>query len=171
MNNYFYVGPEGQQCGPIDMEGLKSCGITRETLVWCGGMANWMKAGEVPELAPLFANVPPPIPAAPVPPPVAPNVGTTVVIHQQEQQMQQEQSNGCGVAGLVFSIIALFTSAIPGLGWITWFLGALLSFIGVFKEPRGTAIAGLIISFIGIFIMLVVVGGAMASLGAVAALH
>jgi hypothetical protein len=31
--------------------------------VWKNGMAQWMKAGEVPELAPLFANLPPPIPS------------------------------------------------------------------------------------------------------------
>jgi hypothetical protein len=30
--------------------------------VWKTGMAQWVKAGEVPELAPLFAAVPPPVP-------------------------------------------------------------------------------------------------------------
>jgi hypothetical protein len=36
--------------------------FTRNSLVWKSGMAQWVKAGEVPELAALFANVPPPIP-------------------------------------------------------------------------------------------------------------
>ena len=35
--------------------------LTRATLVWKAGMAQWAKAGEVPELAQVFANVPPPI--------------------------------------------------------------------------------------------------------------
>jgi GYF domain 2 len=32
--------------------------------VWKAGMAQWVKAGEVPELGALFANVPPPVPPA-----------------------------------------------------------------------------------------------------------
>jgi hypothetical protein len=32
--------------------------------VWKAGMAQWAKAGDVPELASLFANVPPPVPPA-----------------------------------------------------------------------------------------------------------
>ena len=36
--------------------------LTRNSLVWKAGMAGWVKAGEVPELAGLFANSPPPIP-------------------------------------------------------------------------------------------------------------
>ena len=34
------------------------------SLVWAQGMAGWQPAGEVAELAPLFAAVPPPIPGA-----------------------------------------------------------------------------------------------------------
>jgi hypothetical protein len=41
-----------------------SGGLTRASLVWRAGMAQWIKAGDVAELAPLFANVPPPIPPA-----------------------------------------------------------------------------------------------------------
>jgi hypothetical protein len=36
--------------------------FTRNSLVWKAGMAGWVKAGEVPELAGLFANMPPPVP-------------------------------------------------------------------------------------------------------------
>jgi len=38
--------------------------LTRETLVWAEGMANWSKAGEVAELVPLFPATPPPLPGA-----------------------------------------------------------------------------------------------------------
>ena len=68
------------------------------------------------------------------------------------------RSNGIGIAGFVLALIAVFLGWVPVLGWILWFLGALLSFIGVFKQPRGIAIAGLIISFIGIILLLVVFG-------------
>ena len=69
MNLYFYIGTNGQQYGPVPAENLKANGVTRETLVWCNGMANWAKAADVPELAAQFA---PPTPPVPPVPPVAP---------------------------------------------------------------------------------------------------
>ena len=37
--------------------------VTRATLVWKAGMANWAAAGSVPELQALFAHLPPPLPS------------------------------------------------------------------------------------------------------------
>lgn len=71
-------------------------------------------------------------------------------------QQEAPKKNGLGTAGFVLAIIALFLGWIPFLGWVMWFLGLLFSFIGVFKTPRGLAIAGLIISLIGIILLLVV---------------
>jgi len=72
--------------------------------------------------------------------------------------MSNGQSNGLGIAGFVLALLAVFLGWVPVLGWILWFLGLLLSFIGMFKYPRGFAIAGLIISLIGIILLLVVFG-------------
>ena len=62
----FHVAIGGNQAGPFDMGTLQqqasSGQLTRDTLVWKAGMAQWAKAGEVPELAHLFANPPPPLP-------------------------------------------------------------------------------------------------------------
>lgn len=63
-----------------------------------------------------------------------------------------------GTAGMVLAIIALFTSWIPVLGWIVWVLGLIFSIVGVFREPRGMAIAGLVISFIGLITLIVIIG-------------
>lgn len=57
----------------------------------------------------------------------------------------QQESNGLGLAGLIFSCI----------GWVTCGLlcipGAFLSFLGLFsKGPKGTSIAGLIVGFPGV---------------------
>jgi membrane protease subunit (stomatin/prohibitin family) len=41
---------------------VQSGQITRETFVWKAGMAQWAKAGDVPELQNLFGAVPPPPP-------------------------------------------------------------------------------------------------------------
>ena len=72
------------------------------------------------------------------------------------------KSNGVGTAGFVLALIAFLLCWVPVLDFILWFLGALLSFIGVFKAPRGLAIAGLVISFIGIIVIVAVVGAATA---------
>jgi hypothetical protein len=62
----FHVAVEGKQAGPFDLAALRqqaaSGQLTRDSLVWRAGMAQWSKAGDVPELAALFANVPPPVP-------------------------------------------------------------------------------------------------------------
>lgn len=64
----FHVGIDGATAGPFDMEGLASKvregKLTRKSLVWKSGMANWVAAETVPELASLFANSPPPLPGA-----------------------------------------------------------------------------------------------------------
>jgi len=62
----FFVAIGGQQAGPFDAGTLggqvRSGALTRETLVWCDGMAAWSPAGSVADLAPLFAGMPPPLP-------------------------------------------------------------------------------------------------------------
>lgn len=72
--------------------------------------------------------------------------------------MSGKQSNGIGTTGLVFAILGLFLGVIPILGWVIWFLGLLFSFIGMFKSPRGCAIAGFIISIIWLIVFVVIVG-------------
>ena len=79
--------------------------------------------------------------------------GQTIIINQD-----RKKSNGIGTAGFVLALIALFLGWIPFLGWIIWLLGLILSFVGVFKTPKGLSIAGLVISLIGIILLIVVFG-------------
>ncbi len=62
----YFVAVGGQQTGPFDAQTLSSQvgsgRLTAQTLVWTQGMAQWTAAGQVPALASLFANVPPPLP-------------------------------------------------------------------------------------------------------------
>ncbi|MCG3118085.1 MAG: hypothetical protein ALAOOOJD_00219 [bacterium] len=62
----YYAGIGGAQQGPFDLAALQakinSGEITRDTLLWRQGMANWMPAGQVTDLAALFAATPPPLP-------------------------------------------------------------------------------------------------------------
>lgn len=77
----------------------------------------------------------------------------TIIIKQDEKR-----TNGIGTAGFIVSIIAIFIGWIPILGWLIWLLGLIFSFVGIFKRPRGMAIAGLVISLIGIIFLLFVFG-------------
>ena len=76
---------------------------------------------------------------------------TNQQVHQQVVvNNTTKASNGLGVAGFVLGLIGLPLFFIPLFG----FLGFLFSFIGVFKEPRGLAIAGLVISIISLLLAL-----------------
>ena len=85
--------------------------------------------------------------------------GQTVIINQVEKN-----SNGIGTAGFVLALLAIFLGWIPGLGWIIWLLGLIFSFVGVFKTPKGLAIAGLVISLIGIILLITVFGAILGGL-------
>jgi membrane protease subunit (stomatin/prohibitin family) len=62
----FYVAINGQQQGPFGIDALRQKAqqgqIGRGTLVWRNGMPSWAALEGVPELAPVIANVPPPLP-------------------------------------------------------------------------------------------------------------
>ncbi len=64
----YHVASNGKPAGPFPIAALRdqaqAGSLQRETLVWTEGMSGWQKAGEVAELAPLFASVPPPLPGA-----------------------------------------------------------------------------------------------------------
>jgi hypothetical protein len=62
----YYLAVGGKQTGPFGKSELRAKlangDLTRDTLVWTQGLANWTEAGEVSALASLFADQPPPIP-------------------------------------------------------------------------------------------------------------
>ena len=70
-NVQYHVSVNGSQAGPFNMQQLQQLAqngqLTPQTYVWKQGMANWEFAGNVPELAGLFA--PPPGSMPPPPPP------------------------------------------------------------------------------------------------------
>ncbi len=62
----FFAAIGGRQQGPFALAALQQQAsanqLTRETLVWRQGMKEWVPAGQVPELAAIFAAAPPPLP-------------------------------------------------------------------------------------------------------------
>jgi hypothetical protein len=74
---------------------------------------------------------------------------------QQPQQISAAQpaaKNSIGTAGFIVSLVSYITCGMLSP------IGVVLSFIGLFKKPRGLAIAGLILGLIGSFGGLAVIG-------------
>jgi len=59
----YYAGKDGKQTGPHSFEavtkGIADGEISRETLLWAGGMAKWESADQFPEFSTLFKTPPP----------------------------------------------------------------------------------------------------------------
>ncbi|PKO95721.1 MAG: hypothetical protein CVU12_08650 [Bacteroidetes bacterium HGW-Bacteroidetes-7] len=79
--------------------------------------------------------------------------GQTFIINQQVNE-----KNGVGTAGFVLAIFGVILGWVPVIGWILWLLGLILSIVGVTRNPKGLAIAGLVISLIGIILLIAVFG-------------
>lgn len=74
---------------------------------------------------------------------------------------QAPPSNGMGIAGFICSLVGLL--GCPLLSPV----GLIFSFIGIFREPRGLAIAGLVLGAVGSmgFLVAIVVFGGLIALG------
>lgn len=87
-----------------------------------------------------------------------PAVNQTIIINQQPQErivrieVEKQPSNKMGTSGMVLSILAVVFCWLPVVNIILFILGFVFSFIGVFKAPRGKAIAGLILCSVLLFI-------------------
>lgn len=54
MALYYYLDAAGNKIGPVDKSLLTRVGVTRNTLVWCEGMTQWLPAENVPDLMDIF---------------------------------------------------------------------------------------------------------------------
>ncbi|AEB07624.1 hypothetical protein Corgl_1525 [Coriobacterium glomerans PW2] len=75
-------------------------------------------------------------------PPAVPGMPATNI----NVQIPPPQKNSFGTAGFVLSVISIFLGMIPLLGQVLWLLGTIFSVMGLFKTPKGLAIAGTVIS-------------------------
>lgn len=79
--------------------------------------------------------------------------------------MEEQLKNGMATAGFVLALVTIFLGWIPVLGWIIWLLGLIFSSVGLAKakkvggKGKGLAIAGLVISLIGIAVLLLLTLG------------
>jgi hypothetical protein len=61
MNKEWYYVENGMKNGPVSIDRLKGK-ISKETLVWCEGMTDWINASQINEFKSFFKVTPPPIP-------------------------------------------------------------------------------------------------------------
>ena len=76
---------------------------------------------------------------------------TTVVV-------EGGHSNSIGTAGFIIALLGLVFCWIPFIDFVLWFLGLVFSIIGLFKAPRGMAIAGLVLSLVLIIVIIMIFG-------------
>ncbi len=57
----YYLHNGTENIGPFDTDELKTKAITKNTEVWCEGMEDWRKAGEVDELKNSLTVLPHPL--------------------------------------------------------------------------------------------------------------
>ncbi len=94
-------------------------------------------------------------------PTAAPNVmtnNTTTVI------VERNPSNGIGVAGFVIALLGIFFLWLPFINCFLWLFGFVFSFVGLFKAPRGMAIAGFVLSLVDILLIIHIMGSIAAAL-------
>lgn len=52
----YYAMIDGRREGPFSLEQLPAAGVAPDTYVWCKGMDDWQKAGDLPDICRLFRN-------------------------------------------------------------------------------------------------------------------
>lgn len=85
---------------------------------------------------------------------VTPNVVTNTTTFVVEKS----GSNSMGTAGFIIALLGFIFCWMPIVDIILWFLGLVFSIIGIFKAPRGMAIAGLILSLVIIIVIIIIWG-------------
>jgi membrane protease subunit (stomatin/prohibitin family) len=64
VDTQWFISRDGQNLGPFTANQLPQQGLAAQTYVWKAGMAGWLRAAEVPELAVVLGSMPPPPPGS-----------------------------------------------------------------------------------------------------------
>ena len=81
----------------------------------------------------------------------------TPYFYQQTNYPIQEESNSAGTTGFVLSLLSLLLCWVPFITFILFVLGLIFSIIGISRKnsPKGLAIAGLVLSCVYAFLMII----------------
>lgn len=147
---YKIIGDDGQEYGPATAEQIKKWiaekRVECDTPVFVAGAADWVFASKLPEFASFFPGA----------------AMTPVPAQQITAGRPRPKTNGFATAGLVCGILSVtFLCCLGGIPFNA--LGLIFSIVGLAQtgsqqqiyKGRGMAIAGLILSSIGILFLLV----------------
>jgi len=140
--DFYYLDGARNQQGPVPPDEIarlvRAGTVRRDTMVWSAGMPEWSPAGQVSDLASLFAQgAPPPRPAGPPAAPMqraAPNVGGYQGQPRQAQAAQYHAAPQMGFGGAiktVFGKYATFSGRARRPEYWWWYLFYFLVLIGV----------------------------------------
>ncbi len=165
----WYYSKNGNQLGPISTEELQSKVVSGEIakadLVWKDGLADWLPAGQVPELRPVASSAPDGG-ASPTPSPYQPPA--TAQTRPQSPAggawTGAPPSQGLAVASMVCGIIAVLTCCLWCLSGPLAIAAVVMGHIALSKakaEParyggKGMAKAGLITGYLALLLTLIV---------------
>jgi len=108
MDIKYYIAVGNKPEGPYSPEELLNHGLKMDSLVWSEGMADWIQAGKVPELAELlFSRTP-----GQCPPPLRTST-PPATDYSGYRQYQAPQSMPCPKTWLLPSVLATLFCCIP----------------------------------------------------------
>jgi hypothetical protein len=153
MSEWYYAQGNAQR-GPVPVsfliDSLRTGGLTAGDLVWREGMAQWVPAGQVPELAGAVGGATPTQPAqpmgyaSPVSPAIAPNYS------QPYYPPPPAQHLGFSITAMVLGIVSYCCCSLGILPAVTGLVFGLIALNGMKRtgDPRGKgmAIAGVVLA-------------------------
>jgi hypothetical protein len=157
----YYIGNQGVQEGPFELNDLPEHGLRAESLVWTEGMPDWKRADAVPEVAALLAPAAPMQPVVePAPVSVPPQPTYAPLPPQAPQMMSYQtppiaQNNGMAVASMVLGIISFPASCFYLIGTAAALLAIIFGFVARGKIKRGETLVGSGMALAGIILGIV----------------
>jgi hypothetical protein len=146
----WYYGTQGQQQGPVtetELRQLMAQGVvTRETLVWRDGLAEWKPMGDVAEL-------------------LAPPLGAAAAMaYTQQAAYGVVPQCGLAIASMVCGIVSLLTCYVHGLAAIPAVICGHMAIKKIRESEvpmagRGMAIAGLVMGYLGLLLQIAMIVG------------
>jgi hypothetical protein len=127
------------KCGKQIEDGSRYCNYCGATLAH-GGMA----------------TQPTPVPQRPVFYPPLPS-SQNIIIQQPPPSGNPAPTNAMGLTGFIMSLCAIVFCWTLGVGVLLWLLGLIFSLVGLQREPKGLARAGVIISIVVAALALVLI--------------
>jgi hypothetical protein len=142
MGLWFYVR-NNQQVGPVSLEQMQALAGSGQLLaddhVWQEGMPDWVLARTVPELQAALPSAPPPF-----------NAGLAQVASYQSSMQPGSERNWMAITALILGILSVPFACIPACAVILQVPGIIFGSLGLKSAMRRMAMAGLILSCIGV---------------------